>query len=151
MKTPPSLRQRALNILARREISRAELAKKLQPYCEDADELQTLLDDLAARHWQSDARYAEAYIHSKAPRHGHLRLYQTLSSRGVDEDIIRELMPDRVSETAHAVAVLLKKFKQAPADAAERYKHMRFLAYRGFDSDTVHRAMAQAWQDKAED
>ena len=50
MKTPPSLRQRALNILARREISRAELAKKLQPYCEDADELQTLLDDLAARH-----------------------------------------------------------------------------------------------------
>lgn len=145
MKTPPSLRQRALNILARREISRAELAKKLQAYCEDADELQALLDDLAARHWQSDARYAEAYVHSKAPRHGHLRLRQTLSSQGVDEDLIRAVLPDRDSETAHAVAVLRKKFKQPPADSAERYKQMRFLAYRGFDSDTVRRALEQAW------
>lgn len=146
MKTPPSLRQRALNILARRDISRAELAKKLRPYCEDADELQALLDDLAERHWQSDERYAEAYIHSKSPRQGRLRLHQTLAGQGVDEDIIRALMPDPDTETAHALAVLQKKFKQPPADRAERYKYMRFLAYRGFDSDTVRRALEQAWR-----
>lgn len=151
MKSPPNLRQRALAILARREISRAELAKKLQAHCQDADELQALLDDLAERHWQSDARYAEAYVHSKAPRHGRLRLQQALSSQGVDADTIRALLPNSTTETAHAVDVLRKKFKQPPANAAEGAKCMRFLAYRGFDSDTVRRALAQAWQTDAGD
>lgn len=45
-----SLRSRALNILARQEISRSELARKLRPYVGENDDLEVLLNELAERH-----------------------------------------------------------------------------------------------------
>jgi regulatory protein len=65
-----SLRARALQYLARREYSRAELRKKLLPQVQADDDfeqafdssgsvnLDALLDDLAARGWLSDERAA---------------------------------------------------------------------------------------------
>ena len=46
MKPQPDLRQRALAILARREISRAELAQKLQQLSNNHAEINALLDEL---------------------------------------------------------------------------------------------------------
>ena len=47
----PSLRNRALTALTRREHSRQELKAKLQPFAEDPDELDPLLDELEKRGW----------------------------------------------------------------------------------------------------
>jgi len=47
-----------LRLLARREHSRAELARKLAPHAGSAQELQTLLDSLIEKKQLSDARYA---------------------------------------------------------------------------------------------
>ncbi|MDP2851999.1 MAG: recombination regulator RecX, partial [Gallionella sp.] len=68
MKKKPelSLRARALQYLARREYSRAELRGKLLPYAgadgdpdrSQPENLDALLDDLTARGWLSDARAA---------------------------------------------------------------------------------------------
>lgn len=145
MAPPPSLRQRALQLLARREYSRAELARKLQAHCDDADQINALLDDLAARRWQSDRRYAEAYVHSKQQRHGNLRLKQALAAQGIDGDTINALLPDADTQCRQAAAVLRKKFGQPPADTPARLKQMRFLAYRGFDHDTIQAALRLAW------
>lgn len=146
MKPILSLRQRALDLLSRREISRNELARKLSPHCEDADELKALLDELAQKHWQSDKRFTEAYIHSKSRHHGNRRLQQALATQGVDADTIREHLPDSRQQIENAVAIVRKKFKQAPSDSAEKYKQMRFLAYRGFEMDIIHTAISQAWE-----
>ena len=54
------LKARALRHLARREHSRAELARKLAPHAESPAALGQLLDALAARRQLSDERYAEA-------------------------------------------------------------------------------------------
>ena len=54
-----TLLDRALACLARREHSRAELARKLASHAESADALTALLDDLESRRLLSDARYAE--------------------------------------------------------------------------------------------
>ncbi len=146
MKPEKSLRARAMDILSRREISRAELKRKLASHAESEDEVEAVLNEFAERHWQSDTRYAEAYIHSKSRQHGKLRLKQALAAKGVSEDIVRELMPDRDSEQAAAIEVLRKKFKQPAADLAEKHKQMRFLAYRGFDMDIIQTALKNAWQ-----
>ena len=82
---------------------------------------------------------AEAYIHSKSRQHGSLRLKQALAQQGIDETLSREFMPDKARELQTAVAVLRKKFKQPAADLKDKQKQARFLAYRGFDMDTIHR------------
>ena len=48
-KPEPSLRSRAVAILARREHSRAELARKLAPHAESREEVEAVLDELAER------------------------------------------------------------------------------------------------------
>lgn len=145
MKPEKSLRARAMDILSRREISRAELKRKLAPYAESEEEIEAVLNEFAERQWQSDARYAEAYIHSKSRQHGKLRLKQALAAKGVSEDIMRELMPARDTELQAAVAVLRKKFKQPGDDLKEKQKQMRFLAYRGFDMDIIQTALKSDW------
>jgi len=66
-----SLRARALQYLARREYSRAELRGKLLPYAQTNEDpsqpenLDALLDDLTARGWLSDARAATQLLRAK--------------------------------------------------------------------------------------
>lgn len=150
MKPQKSLRTRALDILSRQETSRAELKRKLAPHAESEEELEQLLNELAERHWQSDERFAETYVHSKSRQHGRLRLQQALQAKGVSEDTVRSFLPDRDSELQTAMAVLRKKFKTPAADLKEKQKQARFLAYRGFDTDIIQTALKNGWNDDEE-
>ncbi|MDF7675717.1 recombination regulator RecX [Neisseriaceae bacterium ESL0693] len=142
-----SLRGRALNILSRQEISRAELARKLRPYVEESDDLTALLDELAQKHWQSDARFTETYIYSKSRQHGNMRLKQALKQKGVDEQLINDYLPDTDRQIENAINVLRKKFHQPPTDMRQKQKYMQFLAYRGYSMDIIYTALKQAWED----
>ncbi|EEZ74966.1 regulatory protein RecX [Neisseria lactamica ATCC 23970] len=119
MKPQKSLRARAMDILSRQEVSRLGLKRKLAPHAESEEELENVLNEFAERNWQSDLRYAEAYIRSKSRKHGSLRLKQALAQQGIDEETSRNLLPNRSSEKQAAIAVLRKKFKQPAADLKE--------------------------------
>lgn len=147
MKPPKTLRARALDILSRQEVSRVNLKRKLAPHAESEEELEKVLDEFAERNWQSDQRYAEAYIHSKSNRYGTLRLKQALAQQGIDADDCREFLPDREDELQTAISVLRKKFKQEAQDLKEKQKQARFLAYRGFGADTIQTALKTAWNE----
>jgi regulatory protein len=136
-----TLRERALNLLARREHSRVELGRKLSQYGE-ADEITAVLDRLEQENLLSNARYAEGLAHIRAGRHGSLRLKSDLREKGVPESVIADVLADaRGSDLAAARDVWKKKFGQPPVDAAERGKQMRFLAGRGFPLDIVRRVV----------
>ncbi|MGI9025725.1 MAG: regulatory protein RecX, partial [Burkholderiaceae bacterium] len=78
---------RAVGLLARREHSRVELARKLQRYLEpddDASEIDRVLDRLQAQNLLSDARFAQALVTQRAPRYGDLRMRRDLRDRGVE-------------------------------------------------------------------
>ncbi len=140
-------RARALNLLARREHSRAELARKLAGHGDD-DEIAALLDDLERENLLSDRRYAEALAHSRAGRHGSVRLKAELREKGVADAVATEVLADaRAADIDAARAVWRKKFDRAPADAAERARQMRFLAARGFPAEVVRRVVAGAGDD----
>lgn len=141
------LRVRAMEILSRQEISRAGLKRKLAPHAESESELEKVLDEFAERNWQSDERYAEAYIHSKSRQHGKLRLQQALAQQGIDAETGSRFMPDKEAERRTAATVLRKKFKQPACDLKEKQKQVRFLAYRGFDMDTIQTALKNAWNE----
>lgn len=136
-----SLRERALALLARREHSRAELARKLAPHDEFA-EAEALLDDLQREGLLSDNRYAEVLAHTRAGRHGSLRLKADLRGKGVGEaDAAEALAQARANDLATACAVWAKKFDGPPGNAGERAKQMRFLAGRGFPLDIIRRVI----------
>ena len=138
----PSLRERALAYLARREHSRAELARKLAVYCEDRDEINTLLDDFAQRGWLSEARFAEMVVQARHGKFGSRRIVHELREKGVSEEAIAAALPEvRENELETARAVWAKKFGALPADAKEKARQMRFLASRGFGAETIRRVV----------
>src|SRR5690606_7790419 len=66
----PGLKARAIAYLSRREHSRLELQRKLAAYSDDAAQIEAVLDELKAQHWQSDERYAEANARRQETLHG---------------------------------------------------------------------------------
>ncbi len=88
MKTAPSLHARALALLARREHTRAELARKLSPHAESADEVEALLDQLVARGWLSEVRFAESRANMLSRKFGSRKIEHDLKSRGVSADVV---------------------------------------------------------------
>lgn len=139
------LRERALNLLARREHSRAELEKKLARFLDDegaADELAAVLDQLERDNLLSDVRYAEALANARGGRHGSLRLKADLREKGVPAAVTAEVLAGaRENDLEAARAVWRRKFGEIANDAAARAKQMRFLSSRGFPAEIVRRVV----------
>jgi len=148
MRREPSLRERALRLLARREHSRAELAKKLQVHSRPGDDLEALLDDLSHRKLLSDERYAESRAHALSRKFGAARIAHELRARGLDKDLA-----DKASKTARATElerareVWRRKFRSAPKTREERARQMRFLQSRGFSFDAIRAVVTGADED----
>jgi regulatory protein len=142
---PASPRERALRLLARREHSRAELARKLAESGCDATEVETLLDEFEARTWLSDRRFAESWVADHLARAGSVKLAFELRQRGVGEATIDAVLNEaRDSEVERARTVWQKKFGTRPADLAEKARQMRFLQGRGFAPEVIHQTLARA-------
>ncbi len=144
-KEPPSLLQRAVAALARREHSRAELARKLQrhlPEGADPSEIDRVLDELARKGMLSDARFAASLVRSCGERFGTARVRQELRQHGLAPDLIAQATAELAkSEIARAREVWRKRFGAPPRDDAERAKQLRFLAARGFSTDVILRVV----------
>ena len=138
MKKQPSLRERALRLLARREHSRAELGRKLAAHLTSEDDLESLLEDLLRRKLLSDERYAESRVHSLSRKFGAARIAHELRACGVDKELASAASKlARETEVERAREVWRRKFRAAPKTREERAKQMRFLQSRGFSFDAI--------------
>jgi len=136
-----SLRVRALQLLTRRDHSRAELRAKLAAEAESAEELDAVLDTLQEQRLLSDNRYASQRVVARAGRYGNARLKQELRQTGISDEDIAAALPEAGDETRRCQSVWARKFGELPKSAAERAKQMRFLQYRGFSGDAIRRVM----------
>jgi regulatory protein len=143
-KSEPSLKSRALRMLARREHSREELRRKLAHFVQEGDDVDAVLEDLAARGWLSDARFAEQAIRARSRRFGPLKLAQQLRNRGVAEETISAGFRAAGEEGASDIAkVWGSRFHAPPADERERGRQVRFLQGRGFPLDAALKFLRQ--------
>ncbi|HSX95570.1 MAG TPA: recombination regulator RecX [Hydrogenophaga sp.] len=141
----PSLKGRALRLLAQREHSRAELQRKLAAHEETPGELAQALDELQAKGFIDEQRVIESVIHRRAARLGASRVRQELQAKGLPAEAVAQAVGElRGSEVERAREVWRKKFGRMPADAAERAKQMRFLSARGFGGEAIRRVVAGA-------
>jgi len=138
-----SLTGRALRLLSTREHSRAELERKLGRFEEEAGQLAKVLDALAAKDFINEERVVESVLHRRAAKLGASRIRQELQSKGLAPEAVAQAIDElRGSELERAREVWRKKFGQAPVDAAQRGKQMRFLAARGFGGETIHKVVS---------
>lgn len=143
-KSSPSLRARALRLLARREHSRLELQRKLAPHAQDPDELAGLLDDLRRRGWLSESRVVEQIIHARREKFGSRRIRQELLEKGVAEELVAASLPGLEDGDAEAArAVWQKKFGKLPRSPSERARQARFLQNRGFSHETIRQMLRE--------
>ena len=138
----PTAAERALRLLARREHTRLELARKLGAHVEDPAEIERVLDDFAARGWLSEARAAEQLVRLKRGRYGAARIRHTLTEKGVPQHLIASSLEAlKATELETARTVWARKFKMPPATVAERARHVRFLHARGFSVEIAMRVV----------
>jgi len=147
MSSPP-LRERALRLLARREHSRAELARKLKLHAEPEDDLDALLEDLARRKLLSDERYAEGRAHTLSRKFGASRIAYDLRAKGIATELAEKNAGiARSTEVERAREVWRRKFGRVAATAQERSKQIRFLQGRGFSFDAIRSVIGRTDDD----
>ena len=135
-----ALKARALRLLARREHSRDELARKLSPHAESPQILQDLLHDLESKKQLSNERFAEVRAHWLARKYGAARIVQDLRRKGVAQDLVDHAVSG-MNELEKARAILARKYRQPAATREERARRARFLQSRGFSYDTIYQAV----------
>jgi len=129
-------------MLAQREHSRLELARKLARYTEDQSEIEQVLDDFQRRGWLSEQRVVEQITVSRRRRFGARRIAHELREKGISEDAIGAALPQlKDSELAAAREVWRRKFGALPANARDKARQMRFLQGRGFDPDVIRQLL----------
>ncbi len=83
-----SIRNTALDILARREHTRLELSRKLKAKEFSDNEIEELLEVLIQEGLQSDERYTESYVNMRRNRgYGPLKIKQELKQRGISSEL----------------------------------------------------------------
>lgn len=145
-----SARKIALDILARREHSVAELREKLQSREFPPEEIEQTLSALTEDGLLSEQRFIDSFLASYTRRgHGPLWLRAELERRGIaGAQVAEALAGHQVDWPAQVRAVREKRFgTDLPADYKERARQSRFLQYRGFSSEQVRAAFGGGDED----
>jgi regulatory protein len=137
-------RNKALDLLSRREHSRLELRTKLAAREYSSAEIEPTLDVLVADGLLSDERFAEAYFTArKRVGRGPVRIRLELEQRGVNSGIIHQYLDEYAVEwLSLAKDVRRRKFgSELPLEYQEKARQMRFLEQRGFTHEQIRAAV----------
>lgn len=131
----------ALELLARREHSRAELKRKLRRREFEADVIDLALDALAESGAQSDARFVGAYIQSRVNRgFGPLRIAAELRERGIGASDSE--LRGGYDWTELCRSLRDRRFGGASASTRREWqRRARFLYSRGFPESIVRQVL----------
>lgn len=138
------IRYSAMSLLAMREHSAQELKNKLERKFESPDLVESAVAGLIEQNLQSDERFTQAFVAMRQRQgKGPLVIKMELREKGVAAELIAQFIDDADPLWCElACEVRLRKFRgEAPTDARERAKQMRFLQYRGFSSRHIQTAL----------
>jgi regulatory protein len=137
-----SARNKAMDLLARREHSAQELRQKLKMREFDSDEIELALEVLQQDNLQSDSRFTESYINHRINAGlGPIKITLELGRKGVGGELIDVHMSALSTDWNEMLEQQrVKKYGQEiPTDYAQKMKQARFLQNRGFSPESVMR------------
>ncbi len=140
-------RKKAMDLLARREHAADELGAKLVKSGFSAETASAAVAQLASEGLQSDARFVESFVQSRGNQgKGPQRIRADLRQRGVADAAIASAL-EAADPDWYALARETRERKFGPAIPTEykdKARQMRFLQYRGFETDQIRAALGQA-------
>lgn len=127
----------ALHYLMRREHSQLQLQQKLVvKFPEQASLIDEVIGVLASENYQSDARFADAYLHARVLRgNGPKKIKYELMQRGIKADGIEAAFARAdIDWLALRETTRQKKFGGAPLpkEFLEKAKQLSYLQQKGF-------------------
>jgi regulatory protein len=133
------IRRKAMDLLARREHSVAELRRKLLAKGYQQPAVDEQLQKLEQENLLSDRRFTEAYVNFRSKKgFGPLRIEQELKEKGISAALQQEYLDNKNYWLNIAKEVREKRFGGAvPKEYKDKAKQMRFLHYRGFSHDQM--------------
>ncbi|MGE5088657.1 MAG: regulatory protein RecX [Candidatus Levyibacteriota bacterium] len=145
-KPPPSARATAIRMLARRDLSRAELEQRLRARGVAEAGIAETLDELERLGWLSDARYARGLVEQRAGRYGKRAIARDLHDRKVAPAAASEALAALQSrdELADATALWSRRFGEVPRDDREKGRQIRFLMSRGYSAAIAFKVLRAA-------
>ncbi|MEE4330862.1 MAG: regulatory protein RecX [Wenzhouxiangella sp.] len=135
-----SAREAALRLLARREHGHRELIDKLVRKGWNKADVLPAVEQLADRELQSDSRYAESFVRSRARKaYGPVRIRAELAERGIDRALVEKTLAEaEVDWLASAADWYQRRYgTERPRDIKEKARRQQALARRGFDHAIV--------------
>ena len=110
---------------------------------DSADEdIDAVIAQLKSEGLQCDSRYTEALVHDRVNRgYGPRHISQELKQKGVSDELVETCLDENDPAWLERLAgIRTKKFgEELPVDYKEQARQARFLQYRGFGSEQIHR------------
>ena len=165
IKAESRLRWLAFYYLSRREYGKAELKQKLLDKEQDPDRIDALLDEFESKGYQSDYRTTLMLIREsirKGRGRGHIKqafyrkkiaapsnIDELIDMANAESDEFREFVNDDEDSLVEgvdwlklAVTTRSKKYgNEIPTEQKDKARQLRFLQYRGFNTDICFQAL----------
>lgn len=144
LETEADIRAAAINLLARREYSRAEIWRKLNARVEEPAMLEAVLNSLQDAGYQSDERFAEVFTRSRlSSGYGAMRVRQELRQKGIASELVEQALEvEEADGYTQALDACRRRFGETPPNNPKEYaRRMRFLVNRGFSFDEAKKAI----------
>ena len=143
-KLKSEIRNTCLVALTRREFSTKELKEKLRSRFDADGLIDTVINELTAEKLLCDERYTESFVLARVNRgQGRIKIKADIHAKGISTELVNRVIAElKIDWVLLAQRVLKKKGKSEDiTDKKQLGKTMRFLQYRGFDSDEINQAL----------
>lgn len=145
------LKEKALNLLTRKPLSRRELERKLKEWEASPDEVEAICDRMEELDFLNDGRYGELVVrHYVAKGYGGQKLRAELSRRGIPREFWEDAL-GQVEDNAPAIDQFIEKKLKGTADPKAMKKVSDALLRRGFSWSEVRDGMNRYGADITED
>jgi regulatory protein len=140
------IKECALRLLARREHSLYELRQKLLLRKFPLEQIKQVIEELAQQGWQNDSRFAQTYYNNLIQRgYGPLKILAVMRSKGVSDDLIRQVISDDRSFWQEQIRTVYRK-KYSPSTLKDKQMtlsatQIRFMLSRGFSKGQIMELM----------
>ena len=101
-------------------------------------EIDAVLEELAQRGYQSDARFAQQFARQKSSGYSRRAIGENLKVRGVSAAAAAEaLEAAEIDDDTTMIALWRRRFGAPPVDDKEKARQIRFLQSRGFSLSAI--------------
>ena len=145
---PKRAKLRCMNLLKSRAYTEKQLCEKLRQGEYSEEIIEEAVAYVKSFGYINDRQYAEDFISYNLERKSRRRMEQDLLAKGVDSGIVREIFErlrednEEMDEYAMAKELLRKKnYDPEIATNKEKQKMSAFLYRKGFNMDTIRRAL----------